>query len=204
MADLVTTVDERGGCPSCGQGLGQPHYERCAIPVPEYDRILLGREIHGLTAYAIGVFPLDIVRRSTVRAMLPRGQTYGHRTSAQRRVSATTSVNAVTKAFQATLRQCGQRGWIDRRDDCVVILIRDRLLSYARGQLRYSPGLIPALYESLSAVAAGLPQELTAAGRAQRSAELRAIQRLMEQTPATGPHSGRGYVRLTSKPGMLP
>lgn len=202
-ADLLAFVDDHGQCPGCGQGRGRPHFERCSLPEPFYGRELTRSEIRGLTDWALGTFPIDVVRRSTIRAMLPRGRTYGHPTPEERKAGKV-SKNAASNAFREELGRMKRLGAVRLSSDCVVILARETLMRHARGQLRLAPDLVPALRTTLASVAAGLPEELTVAGRAQRDAELRALKRLMEETPASGPHQGRGFVRLVGKPRMLP
>ena len=191
---LVTKVNRYGVCTDCGQGLGQPHFERCLIAPPDYGRYLSRREISAIVTYAIAIFPLDVVRRSTLRAMLPRGHTKGHPTAQERKHSNKSSVNVISACFGEALRSLDRSGWIERREDCVITLQRDRMLQSATRQLADAPELVTALRASLAGVAAGLPEELTPAGKAQREAELRALRQLMQETPASGPHSGRGYV----------
>jgi len=200
LSAFVTKVNEHGQCPGCGAGRGKPHFERClAGAAAASERLISRREISGITAYAIGIFPLDVVRRSTIRMMLPRGRTG----AAQRARSGKGHRNVISGKFGDELRQLEGRGWIGRGEEHVAVVARASLLGYARSQLRHSADLIAALHESVAAVAAGLPEETTAAGRAQRQAELRALQQLMEQAPGTGPHSGRGHVDLVHKPRMI-
>ncbi len=202
MTEAVPLVSYPGNCPGCGQGNGRPHYERCLIQPPDYGRRLNRHEVYALTAYVIGIFPLDVIRRSTIRALLPRGDSRGQPTAAERKAGKV-SHNLVSDAFGSELKALARRGWIDRREDCVVVLQRWRVLRSGTRRLEGKPELAVALRQSLAGVAAGLPEEITLAGQAQRAAELRALRDLMEETPLAGPHGGRGMVRLASRPDML-
>lgn len=198
----VTEVAEHGVCPGCGAGKGRQHYERCHVQSPAYPHTVPHRDVIGLTAYAIAVFPMEIVRRSTIRALLPRGKTVNHPTAEEKKAGKV-SRNTTSAAFMDGLKNLERKGWIRRGPDYIIITARLPLLRYARSTLRASPYLMAAVHKAAGVIAASLPPGVTVAEQSQREAELRALQRLMEAAPATGPHSGRGHTDLVHKPRMI-
>jgi hypothetical protein len=194
-------------CPGCGAGWGRPHFERCRIEVPSYagQGNLYAPLVTGLTAYSLAIFPLALVRRSTIRAMLPRGETRVPASQAAKRAAGipksqrggTASVNDTSVRFQNALRGFSRRGWIRREGgDCCVIVARYPLRRTAERLLDGRPDLISGAREAIAALAASFPEPATVEGRAQRDRELAALRRLMEDAPAQGPHGGRGYVQV--------
>lgn len=202
---------EYAACPRCGSGWGRPHYERCNVDVPDYDdQWMPSGVLTGLTAYALAVFPLDVVRRSTVRAMLPRGvravrpAALARREAGESRVSLSNAKrNRVSDAFTASLAAFRREEWIRTTETAVLIVARHPLNSTAGRRLRERPDLIVSLRQAIAVLAESLGPATTVEGQAQRERELAALRRLMQEAPAQGPHGGRGYVKLTHGTGRL-
>jgi hypothetical protein len=191
-------------CSGCGAGWGRPHFERCQIDIPVWDLHLGVNQIRGLLAYALSVFPLTDVRRSTIRAMLPRGE----RTLKPSRACLPHSAgaktrNRVTDTFGITLRQIEEHGWIWRTPEQVRIFDRQALLRYAKGHLPACWWLTARVHEAIGLLAENFPPGITPDEITQRDRELAALRKMMQESPATGPHAGRGYVRITPPPPRL-
>lgn len=155
-------------------------------------------------AYALAVFPLDVVERQTIRAMLPAGR--------RRNVGVTRHLNAVTKgdtsngrtnttseAFGDALRRFAKHGWIDRGQQFVRIRDRGALLDYALDELGEIPAHFIAIDDALDRLRRELRQP-TANDRlhAQRHRELKAIEELMRSQVQGVWWSGRGSVRFVT------
>jgi plasmid maintenance system antidote protein VapI len=192
-------------CPECGAGWGRPHFMRCVLIVPAYDRPVGIRQIQGLAAYAIGIFPLDTVRREVIRAMLPRGdrRMLAH---PETRRAGERSRNAASHAYREALKYFDETGWIWRTPERIHITrnSRPKLLRYAHTCLPTGWDLTDGVHESVADLIGHLPGA-TPAGiddpEAERERELAALRRLMEKTPASGPHGGQGWVRIVPRPG---
>jgi hypothetical protein len=186
-------------CPECGAGIGRPHFLRCEITVPAYNRPVGLRQVRGLTAYAIWVFPLDTVRRPVIRAMLPRGTRVlrGHQ---EQRTAKNRSRNQVSHVFGLALEEFEESGWIWRTPERIHVLRRPPLYRYARRLLPTGWDLTQGVHQAIADLVDHFPAA-PAGEQAERDAELASLRQLMETTPATGPHSGRGWVRITPRPG---
>jgi hypothetical protein len=178
-------------CPGCGAGWGQPHYERCGIALPDYSRPITALEAKVITMFAISIFPLDLVRRNTIRAMLPRGDDLPR--SGQK--------NRVSRWFAEALTWADEYGYIERRHDHILVLHRQALVAYSGRRMGEIPGLTEEVWLAIARVTATLPAEPTTEGKADRARELAALRHLMESAPGTGPHGGRGYARIVPRPG---
>jgi hypothetical protein len=189
-------------CPECGAGRGQPHFLRCELTVPAYTRPLGAHQFRGLTAYAIWVFPLSTVRREVIRAMLPRGsrKLRGHQ---EQRTWRDRSRNRESDWFRETLQDLSRAGRIETTPERIRILDRPPLLRYAERALDRSGSwwLTEGVRDCVADLAAHLPLTVNPGDQAQREAELAALRRLMETTPVSGPHGGRGWVRVLPRPG---
>lgn len=83
-------------------------------------------------AYALAVMDIEICHRSTIRAMLPAG-TIRHlpNPAMRRREGKNTHVNRVSNALQAALKSFEDDGWIQRGEEFVRILDRQKLYDFA-------------------------------------------------------------------------
>jgi len=189
-------------CPECGAGWGRPHFLRCQLTVPAYTRPLGARQFRALTAYAIWVFPLDTVRREVIRAMLPRGGR-SLRGEKEGRTWRNRSRNRTSDLFRESLKEFAESRWIWITPERIHVLNRPLLYRYAERALERSGTwwLTEGVRDSVADLAAHLPETLIAGDRGQRADELAALRRLMESAPATGPHGGRGWVRIQPRPG---
>jgi hypothetical protein len=187
-------------CPDCGAGRGRPHFMRCEITVPAYDRPVGIRQVRGLTAYAIWVFPLNMVRRPVIRAMLPRGQRILRGNPELRHGKKSKTRNPVSNVFGLSLEGFEAAGWIWKTPERIHVLRREQLYGYARKCLPtgwdWTVGVHQAIADLVDHFPGAAPAE-----QDERDRELAALRRLMETTPATGPHSGRGWARITPRPG---
>jgi hypothetical protein len=143
-----------------------------------------------LTAYALGVLGLVVVQRSTVRALLPKGETklrgavnrerwhLGERTSIGR--------NRTSHTFGRALQEFEGQDWVRRTEDIVIVRDRQALLGYARTQ---QPAVTPAhlnVKGALRAVRNDFQRIRATATRdqiEQHHAEIRALLHLLH-TPA--------------------
>ncbi len=158
------------------------------------------------TAYALSVFPLDIVHRQTIRMMLPPGGIRYKRSEANwlkiglGDLNAKKSLNKASANFGAALKKFSDEGWIDRGREFLRIRERGDLLDYAVRDLAEMPDH----FIELDRAIALLEQETTGSAPAPQSAEQRrrellAIQQLMK-AQVQGVHwSGRGSIRFVPK-----
>jgi hypothetical protein len=199
---LTSSPSEYVTCPDCGAGRGKPHFLRCELTVPAYILPVGAHQFRGLTAYSIWVFPLDTVRREVIRAMLPRGQRVlrGHQ---EQRTWRNRSRNRMSDYFRESLKDFADAGWIWTTAERIHVLERGPLYRFAERALDRSGSwwLTEGVRDCVADLAAHLPATVTPGDQRQRDAELAALRRLMEQTPVTGPHQGRGWVRITPRPG---
>jgi hypothetical protein len=192
-------------CPQCGAGYGRPHFLRCVLIVPAYDRPVGIRQVAGLAAYAIGIYPLATVRREVIRAMLPRGDRQMLAHPETRRAGQRTQ-NVASKAFREALQEFGRARWITRTPERISVTrnARPKLLAHARHCLPTGWDLTEGVHQSIEDLIVHLPGP-TPAGvddpEAERERELVALRKLMETTPVSGPHDGTGWVRIVPRPG---
>lgn len=155
------------------------------------------------TAYALAVFPLDIVHRRTIRAMLPVGQTGGVRSTNQRlRRSRGNSAghNRTSVHYQDALRKFARQNWIDRGQEFIRIRERGALLDFALHDLTTVPAHALHLHAAIEAVRAELAKEgQSAASVQQRRNELLAVQRLMNSAIQGKKWSGKHSVEFINK-----
>jgi hypothetical protein len=189
-------------CRECGAGWGKPHFLRCELTVPAYAQPLGSHQFRGLTAYSIWVFPLDTVRREVIRAMLPRGERTP-RASFETRSAKDRTRNRNSDRFREILQKLSRAGWIWITPERIHVLERPPLYHYAARALGRSGSwwLTEGVRDSVADLAAHLPLTVNPGDQDQREAELAALRQLMESTPASGPHSGRGWVRIQPRPG---
>ena len=200
---MTGSLPEYVTCPDCGAGWGRPHFLRCELTVPAYARPLGAYQIRGLAAYAIWVFPLSTVRREVIRAMLPRGERVDRGNREVRTWQQGKKRNLVSHQFHTALRDFGRAGWVWTTPERIHVLEREPLYRFAEHALDRSDSwwLTEGVRDCVADLAAHLPAAVVPGDRVQRDAELAALRRLMEQTPAGGPHRGRGWVRITPRPG---
>jgi len=171
-------------------------YERSEGQVSSVDRTI---------AYALAVLGLDAVQRSTIRALLPAGETKSRgleRRQRQRLGEAViTHKNRTSLKFGQALQRFERNGWVRRSPDLVYVTDRAALLEHAlQGQPAPPRGLLDvrAALGSVQAEQRATQPPLTGARLAQRRHELRALTRLM-QAPAGGGSS----VRIVHKPSLI-
>lgn len=86
-------------------------------------------------AYALAILGLDVVHRSTVRALLPAGTTKPRGPASQARVHlgerSGASKNRTSIAFGQALHEFETNGWLQRAGDVIHIRDRAALLDYA-------------------------------------------------------------------------
>ena len=156
------------------------------------------------TAYALAIFPLDVVHRATIRAMLPAGQTGSYRTSAQMRRKSLTgnrgSVNRTSVKFQDALRDFARLNWIDRGQQFLRIRERGALLDFAMADLDQVPHQFICLDDAIAEVKRVIQQDIEPPPSVeQRRQELLALQRLMAAHVGGVHWSGRGSVCFVNK-----
>lgn len=153
-------------------------------------------------AYALAIFPLEIVHRSTIRAMLPAGRIRdagmtGHLTAL--RNGGTGTSNVTSKKYQDALRLFDQQGWIERGKEFLRIRDRQALLDHAL----LDADSLPAHFLALSAAIRMLQSQSDSGNPGfdeQRRQELLAVMELMKADNVAGSkHSGRGAVRFVPK-----
>lgn len=198
-ADLLPAPRRRYGeagyvvCPSCGSGWGRPHYERCLIGVPAYTRPITYYESRVITMFAISIFPLDVMRRSTIRAMLPRGDDLPRKSG----------TNRMSVWFGGALSWAAEFGYISQDPSFITVLRRKPMVAFAGRRMDAIPGLVEQVWLAIAAVAADLPEQHTTAGQAQRERELAALRKLMQSAPGGGHPGGRGAIRVVPPPQPL-
>ncbi|MFE7648682.1 hypothetical protein [Streptomyces phaeoluteigriseus] len=86
-------------------------------------------------AFALGVLGMDAVQRSTLRALLPKGETKlrGPVTRERWHLGAKVSIgkNKTSVKFGQTLQDFEARGWVERTPDLVVVYDRRALFACA-------------------------------------------------------------------------
>jgi hypothetical protein len=174
---------EYQNCPVCGSGWGRPHYpDRHELGTPAYTRELRAHDVTVITMFTISIFPMDLMRRSTIRAMMPRGTTISH-------------------WFLRSLRWAEGHGYLERGPDWIRVINRTPMVVFSGRRLRGDQELVEQIWLAIAKAAAGLPEEATLEGQRQRELELAALRRLMESRPASGPHGGTGWARVVPPPG---
>jgi hypothetical protein len=176
------------------------------IPPEAYDSedpavVGVGRKV----AYALAVLGLDVVQRSTLRALLPPGvrKTGGVEAKQNRRLAGKTGLpkrNRTTQTFQEKLRDFEKWGWISRGHVLIAVHDRGALLDHA---LHGREAIPPRLLDLDAALARLRADEGTAEPNdrllEQRRREFRALMRLM-QAPVTGVNrSGTRSVRFVNR-----
>lgn len=159
------------------------------------------------TAYALSALEIDVVQRSTVRALLPVGATRRKTESAYNARRARggeagwSGPNSASRAFQKCLKRYEDWGWIRRGSVLIQILDRHALHAHALDGVQGNAGqaywldIERAVSEINAAQRAEDEMHQMVALVEQRRLELRALQRLMEGRRGDN-WSGRGSVRL--------
>jgi hypothetical protein len=159
-------------------------------------------------AYALAVFPIDTVQRTTIRAMLPPGTTRRVQQAVVRRAdSRHGSKNRVSVDFGQALKFFADQEWIDRGDVLLRIRDRDALRAHSLAGL---PG-VPDRFIALEQAVEQLRAQVTSTARrddppalaAIRLQELRAVEQLMRSGVSGSNWSGRGSVRFPHKGRVL-
>ena len=104
-------------------------------------------------AYALVALELDVIQRSTVRALLPAGTTRrnGAGKAATRRAKGMTggSANTVSEAFSKRLRIFEGKGWIVREGPLLRVIDRAALLRYVQRGYAETPLPLLAVAEAM-------------------------------------------------------
>jgi len=159
-------------------------------------------------AYALAVFPMDTVQRTTIRAMLPPGITRRVPQAVVRRAANRHgSKNRTSIDFGQALQFFAGRGWIDRGEVLLRIRDRDALRAHALNGLPGVPDRFIALEQAVTQLrdqaASATQRKDPDALVAIRLQELRAIEQLMRSGVSGSNWSGRGSVRFPHKGRVL-
>ncbi|GAB3169804.1 hypothetical protein [Streptomyces incanus] len=151
-------------------------------------------------AFALAALGMDAVQRSTLRALLPAGETKQRGPVAcQRRTRGeqiSTRKNKTSKAFGQTLQDFERLGWVERTPELVLVRDRPALLKHALRDQPAAPRELLDLQGALTAIKSDIRH--SDALLEQRRRELRAVTSLM-QAPAAGGSS----VRIIHKPQLI-
>lgn len=156
-------------------------------------------------AFALAALGMEIVQRSTLRALLakgerkPRGTCNGQRRRHDRRISGTK--NKTSAAFGQALNEFERRGWIYRTPELVIVRDRGALLRLALRGRPAAPRELLNLQGALDAIRAeATPSHVPVE---QRRRELRAITALMRAPAGGDVCGGPGSVRIVHKPQLI-
>ncbi|WP_327222996.1 hypothetical protein OG229_02310 [Streptomyces platensis] len=157
------------------------------------------------TAYALAVLGLDVVQRSTIRALLPVGtqQVGASRGQQAQRMKGKTGLvkkNRTSKLFQQKLNQFEDWGWISKGHILIALHDRGALLDHALQGQRRLPSRLLDLERAIAKIredqATAEPDDRLIE---QRHKELLALMSLM-QVPVTGVNrSGTRSVRFVNR-----
>jgi len=158
-------------------------------------------------AFALGALGMDAVQRSTIRALLPKGErkqrgpaTHQRRLHGER---VSTSKNKTTKAFGQALQDLERMGWIKRTPELVLVRNRAALLRHALRDRPAAPQQLLNLRGALDAIRADMrPSDVSSSAALveQRRREIRAVMALMQAPPGG---DGTGSVRIVHKSQIL-
>lgn len=150
-----------------------------------------------MAAFALAALGTEAVRRSTLRALLPKGETKLRGPVARERWHLGDrqglGKNKTSVRFGQTLHEFETQGWVERTPEVVIVRDRQALLSYAQEQ---QPAVTPDLLDikgALTAARNDLRQARITAGPEQleqRHDEIRALLYLLH-SPAAGSSAGR-------------
>lgn len=170
------------------------------------DRIGTGRR----TAYALAIFPLDIVHRSTIRALLPIGRMSEGTQQSRNKMARTGKsgrgrINIESDKYRQTIRTLDRLGYIDRGREFLRIKDRGALLDHALMDLPRSTTRVE--FVRIAEAVEIVKREVREAEQAellpglieQRRRELVALQGLMRATPGGDNWSGAGSVRFVPR-----
>lgn len=147
-----------------------------------------------MVAFVLSEFPLDIVRRSTVRALLPQGRSVKRGTGGERRrwnAVPKGTKNIVADKLGRRIRELAELGLIAREHDHVRIRNRAGLRVVAARL----PDDHPIMLDTEFAFRAVKGERVPAAQEQQRLDELRAIYQLMKVPQL---RSGKGTRRFVN------
>lgn len=156
------------------------------------------------TAYALALLGLEVVSRSTLRAMLPVGVERRRTVVRDARRDDWRGKNKVTEKFKEALQIFEVSGWIQRGEKYVLVRDRRALLEFALYELdeQQLPKALLDIESAVTAVQASLTdQTLTPKAIEQARAELAALRRLMVAPVLGRNRSGRGSVRRVGPAG---
>ncbi|MET7890627.1 hypothetical protein [Streptomyces mirabilis] len=106
-------------------------------------------------AFALGALGMEAVRRSTLRALLPKGETKLRGPVARQRWHLGDrnglGKNKTSMAFGQALHEFEERGWVQRTPEAVIVHDRRALLGYAQEQ---QPAVTPDLLNIKGAITA--------------------------------------------------
>ncbi|NMI57095.1 MULTISPECIES: hypothetical protein [unclassified Streptomyces] len=155
-------------------------------------------------AFALGALGTEAVRRSTLRALLPKGETKLRGPVARERWHLGDrnglGKNKTSVRFGQALQEFETQGWVERTPEVVIVRDRRALLSFA---LEQQPAVTADLLDIKGAIMAArtdLRRARDTAGREQleqRHDEIRALLYLLH-APAAGPSAARFAARAAT------
>ncbi|MFF2511669.1 hypothetical protein [Streptomyces sp. NPDC058086] len=178
--------------------------ERTAPQIDYSDGTSKAIGIRRTAAFALGALGLEAVRRSTLRALLPKGETKLRGPVARERWHLGDrnglGKNKTSVAFGQVLHQFETQGWVERTPEVVIVRDRQALLSFAMEQ---QPAVTPDALNIKGAITAirndlrrardtADPEQLE-----QRHDEIRALLYLLH-APAVGSGAGRRNTLTTT------
>lgn len=168
----------------------------------EFGTITPARQV----TYALAIWPLDVVSRATLRALLPKGTTrpVGLRQQAKSSLKGEgwRTENHVSRKFQSRLWRLEQAGHISRGTQFVRILNRRALLDWALADIAADDNVqhdkFLLLEQAAQTVADQLKHERDKRIKELRTKELAIIRQLMQPHTMNGRDSRRRLVRHES------
>lgn len=161
-----------------------------------------------LTAYALCLLDLDVVARSTIRALLGTGRVRRKHDVAYARDAARgqgaghSGKNVNSQRFQDALRQFERSGWIRRGQEYLLIIDRTALFEFAVHELTLMPSKLLDLEGAVQAAQADLTRpQITPSAIEQAHRELAALRRLMRAPVSGANHTGQHSVRRVGPAG---
>lgn len=151
-------------------------------------------------AFALAVLGTGTVRRSTLRALLGRGETKLRGPAARQRWhlgdKSGIGKNTTTVAFGQALQGFERHGWVQRTPEAVIVRDRQALLSFARSA---EPAVTPALLDVKAALRAARDDLRKVRGTATRDELTQRhdeIERLLHLLATAAPGRARTFTTI--------
>lgn len=145
-------------------------------------------------ALALGALGVEAVQRSTLRALLPKGETKRRGPVARERWhlgdKAGLGKNKTSMAFGQALQEFERQGWVERTPESVIVRDRQALLGYALEHQSAAPRDLLNIKGAITAIRADLRQARDTADQEQleqRRDEIRALLYLLHAPAARSP-----------------